>query len=1042
MRELDLSAIRARLASQNGPKYWRSLDELAETPEFADLLHREFPEGASEFTDPAGRRQFLKLMGASLALAGVTGCTRQPTEMIVPYVKAPEEIIPGKPLWFATAMPHGGFATPVLAESHMGRPTKIEPNPQHPATRGGTDVYAQASILTLYDPDRSKTIKFRDEIHTWGDFTSKLGGLVAAQKALGGAGFRLLTETITSPTLASQIDELLKSMPAAKWVQYDAVGRENVRDGAKAALGQDADVRYRFDQADIVLLLDSDVLESDPGRLRYSRDFADRRRLVSGKTDMNRVYAVDSRVGNTGSKSDHRVAVRAVDVENIARAVAAGIGVAGVSGAALPASVPQNFVSALVKDLQAHKGRSLVVAGDQQPASVHHLAHLMNAALGAVGQTLEYSAPVAPLAPAAQQQTIVQLAQEMGDGKVEVLVILSANPVYTAPADLKFVEKLAKVPNRIHLGLFEDETAEQCHWHIPESHFLESWGDVRTFDGTVTIAQPLIDPIWENNKAAVEVLAALLGNGSAPSSKIVRDFWEKQYSAKSGAFGPLNDPDGQAFPTFDKFFRRALHDGYIAGSALPALTLTASGAAPAAPAASTTGADAIEITFSADPTVYDGRFANNGWLQETPKPFNKITWDNAALINPETAKKLQVEKNQVIELKANGLVVKAAVWVQPGQPLNSINLTLGYGRTKAGQVGNGAGYNAYPLRTSDALWQRTGVEVAPTREWVTLASAQGHFSVEGRDIIRAATLNIYKSEPDFAQHIGHKPDADTTLHGNPWKYEGNAWGMTIDLNACNGCNACVVACVSENNIPVVGREQVARGREMSWIRIDRYYEGDPINPKTYDQPMACVQCENAPCEVVCPVAATVHSTEGLNDMVYNRCVGTRYCANNCPYKARRFNFLLYADWTTPTLKMARNPDVTVRSRGVMEKCTYCVQRINQARIQSKLEDRAIKDGEITPACASACPTDAIVFGNINDPESRVAAMKKEPRNYGLLEELNTRPRTTYLAAVRNPNPELEPEGEIIPKAHYHAPTAHGAESGAGHGAAPAAGEGH
>lgn len=1017
-RELDLSAIRARLASQHGPTYWRSLEELAETPEFTDFLHREFPENASEFTDPAGRRTFLKLMGASLALAGVTGCTRQPTEFIVPYVKAPEEIIPGKPLFFATAMPHGGYATPVLVESHMGRPTKIEPNPEHPATRGGTDVYAQAAVLTLYDPDRSKTLKYRGEIRGWTDFASAITGLVAGQKPFQGAGFRLLTETTTSPTLSAQITQLLTALPAAKWIQYDALSRDNVRAGAKAAFGQDVETRYKFDQADIVLSLDADTFENDPGRLRYARDFADRRRLVAGKTDMNRLYAVESRVTNSGSKADHRVAVRQAEVEPIARAIAAALGVAGVSGGETPQGVPANWIPALVKDLQAHRGRSLVIVGDQQPAVVHQLAHLMNAALGNVGTTVEYTAPV-EARPQAQIAALGELAQEMRDGKVDVLLILSANPVYTAPADLKFAEAMAKVPNRVHVGLWEDETAEQCHWHIPEAHFLEAWGDVRAFDGTITICQPLIDPIWENNKSAVEVLAACLGNGAATSVKVVRDFWEREFTAKSGAFGPLTDADGAASPSFDKFFRRVLHDGYLHGSALPVLTVAAAGTA--LPAASPLpGADALELTFSADPTIYDGRFCNNGWLQETPKPFNKITWDNAALISPATAERLKIANNQVVELKANGQTVRATVWLQAGQPLNTINVTVGYGRTKAGQVGNGCGHDAYVLRTSAALWAKSGVEVVPTRDSYELASAQGHFSFEGRDIIRANTLHVYKSQPDFAQHIGHKPSYETTLHGNEWKYDtGNQWGMVIDMNACSGCNACVVACVSENNIPVVGREQVRKGREMQWIRIDRYYEGDPVNPTTHDQPMMCVQCENAPCEVVCPVAATTHSTEGLNDMVYNRCVGTRYCSNNCPYKARRFNFLLFSDWTTPTLKMQRNPDVTVRSRGVMEKCTYCVQRINHARITAKLEDRPIKDGEITTSCEAACAAKAITFGNINDPESRVSAMKKEPRNYGLLEELNTRPRTTYLASVRNPNPELEPAGAASAQAEGH-----------------------
>jgi Fe-S-cluster-containing dehydrogenase component len=535
----------------------------------------------------------------------------------------------------------------------------------------------------------------------------------------------------------------------------------------------------------------------------------------------------------------------------------------------------------------------------------------------------------------------------------------------------------------------------------------------------VTLAQPLIAPLYET-KSAYEVVAALAGNSTQESAAIVKGFWEKEFGAKSGAFGPLTDPQGQSFPSFDKFWRRALHDGFIAGSALPVISVTPSAGAPA-PGAETARADAIEITFSADPTIHDGRFANNGWLQETPKPFNKITWDNAALVSPATAERLGVHSQDVIEVRAHGQSLRAPVWVMPGQPDSSINLQLGYGRTRSGQVANGIGYNAYPLRTTGQLWTLVGAEVVRTGDSYALASTQGHFNMEGRNLVRAGTLAEYQHEPEFAKHMGHVPPPDMTLHGNQWKYEGHAWGMVIDLNACNGCSACVVACTSENNIPVVGKDQVLRSREMHWLRIDRYYEGDPATPTIYNQPVPCMQCENAPCEVVCPVAATTHSTEGLNDMVYNRCVGTRYCSNNCPYKVRRFNFLLYADWTTPTLKMARNPNVTVRSRGVMEKCTYCVQRINAARITAKLEERTIKDGEVQTACQTACPTQAITFGDINDPESHVSKLKKEQREYGLLQDLNTRPRTTYLAVVRNPNAEIAPSG---PTRGAHGETAH------------------
>ncbi|MPY91195.1 MAG: 4Fe-4S dicluster domain-containing protein [Luteitalea sp.] len=1017
MSNLDPSALRARLASTHGPTYWRSLEELADTEEFRRHLQREFPATAAELSDPQGRRQFLKLMGASMALAGVTACTRQPAEKIIPYVDAPEELVPGKPLFYATALPHGGFATPVLVESHEGRPTKVEPNPDHPATRGGTDVFAQGSVLTLYDPDRSRTIREFGEIRSWDAFVSRMQGAVLAQKATGGAGFRLLTETVTSPTLGSQIEGLLQTLPGAKWVQYDAISRDNARAGARAAFGRDVETRYRFDQADVILSLDMDFIEDGPGRLAYARTFIDHRRLVDGRTDMNRLYVVESQLTNTGAKADHRVAVRASDIEHVGRAVAAKLGVAGVAASALPSGVDGAWVSALARDLSAHRGRSVVVVGDRQPPVVHQLAHVINATLGNVGQTVEYTAPV-EVQPQVQVEALRALAGEMVAGTVEVLVIMGVNPVYTAPADLEFGERLKKVPLAVHVGLFEDETAPYCRWHVPATHPLEAWSDLRTFDGTVTICQPLIAPLYDNNKSAHEVVAALSSAPTQDGAEIVKAFWQGEFSAPSGRFGDLTNVDGQPFPDFDPFWRQTLHDGFMVGSALAATDVTTT-SAPVPPPSRPVQSSATEITFSADPTVYDGRFANNGWLQECPKPFNKVVWDNVITMSRAMRERLGLPKPDLLEqwaptvtVRWKGREITGPVYEQPGQPDHSINVQLGYGRTRAGRVGNGVGYNAYGIRTTDAPWFGVGAEIAGTGEWYRLASTQTHFQMEGRNLVRGASLPSYQGDPGFAKHAEHVPPYEETLHGNEWKYDkGYAWGMVIDLNACTGCNACVVACTAENNIPIVGKDEVATGREMHWIRIDNYYQGEPDHPRSVEtQPVTCMQCENAPCEVVCPVAATTHSTEGLNDMVYNRCVGTRYCQNNCPYKVRRFNFYLYADWNTPTLKMARNPDVTVRSRGVMEKCTYCVQRINAAKIQSELEDRVVRDGEIVTACESACPTRAITFGNINDRESRVAKLKNEPRNYGLLEDLNTRPRTTYLAVVRNPNPELAPEG--------------------------------
>jgi molybdopterin-containing oxidoreductase family iron-sulfur binding subunit len=1018
---MDLSALRARMAETSGKTWWRGLDELADTPEFRQMLHREFPEAASEFDDPVGRRSFLKLMSASLALAGATACTRIPDEKIVPYVRAPEDAVPGRPHFYATAMTFAGAATPVLVESHQGRPTKIEPNPEHPATRGGTDVAAQASVLTLYDPDRAQALRFLGEIRPWSQLLGSLQAELNAQKGRQGAGLRLLTGTVISPTLADQIAQLLTAYPQATWVQWEAAGPDNARAGALQAFGEYVEPQFRFDKAAVILSLDADVLGTGPGRLRYTRDIIDGRRLAGEHAVMNRIYVAESTPSLLGLKADHRVALRAADVEAFARAVAAGLGVAGAGAPALPAGVAPAVVTALVKDLAAHKGAAVVVAGDQQPPAVHALAHPMNDALGAVGQTVVYT-PTIEARPANQLADLTQLASDLDAGRVDLLVTIGVNPVYDAPPDLKFAERMQKAKLRVFMGLYEDETAALAQWVVPETHFLEHWSDARAFDGTVSIVQPLIAPLYENHSPH-ELLAVLNGRVDATPYAVVREFWEKQYASAEGRFGPMVKDDGTGHASFDQMARQALHDGFIAGSAFTPREVTlrpeAVGAAAAVPPA-----DALEVTFRPCPNVHDGSLANNGWLQELPRPVTKLVWDNALLVSPDTARRLGVLDQDLVTLRLHGQQIELPVWRLPGQPDNSLMVTIGYGRARAGRVGTGVGVDVNAVRPSAALWMASGAEVAANGERYQLACTQGHFAIENRHHVRSAVLEHYHEEPDFAAHAVHTFGEEMTLY-NPdeWKYEGHAWGMSIDLNACTGCNACVVACQAENNIPVVGKDQVARQREMHWLRIDRYYTGEENDPKeTYFQPMMCHHCEAAPCEVVCPVAATVHSSEGLNDMVYNRCVGTRYCSHNCPYKVRRFNFFLYNDWETPSLKMVRNPDVTVRSRGVMEKCTYCVQRINWARIDAKREDRGVRDGEVVTACEAACPARAIVFGNVNDASSRVAAAKKLPRAYGALAELNVRPRTTYLAAVRNPNPEIEPY-EKPAGGHGHVPAA-------------------
>jgi molybdopterin-containing oxidoreductase family iron-sulfur binding subunit len=998
---MTFADIRSRLASPttpDGPAYWRSLDELANTQEFQDFVSREFPSQASEFNDPAGRRQFLKLMGASLALAGVSACTRQPEEAIVPYVRQPEELIPGRPLFFATAMTQGGVAMPLLAENHLGRPTKLEGNPEHPASLGATDMFGQAAVLGLYDPDRSRTLRYRGDTKTWTSFVTSMQVALSTQAAMAGSGLRILTEPMSSPSVIEQLDMLISMYPDAKVHQWDAVY------GAPQGGAASAAPIYNFKNADIVVALDADFLGFGPSAVRYSKDFSSRRRIGTPKDQQNRLYAVEPVPTITGAKADHRAAVKAGDVHRVAAALAAALGVSAPTGAALDGTVAK-MLPVMAQDLQAARGRSIVIAGPQQPAAVHALARAMNEALGNVGSTVTYRTPVTTTAQDGAA-SMRQLVADMTAGSVDMIVILGGNPVFTAPADLDFTGALAKVALRIHLGLYYDETAELCDWHIPEAHFLESWGDARSFDGTITIQQPLIAPLYDG-KQAIEVLSTLNGAPGMTPAELVKDFWTRTYPT-----GTYANAAGQPFAGFDAFWRSTLHEGFVVGSAVA--TEAPANDAFAAPAGAGGG---LEVVFRPDPNVLDGRYANNGWLQELPKPLSKLTWDNAAYVSYNTAQDYQLKNEDVIEIALDGRTARMPVWVMPGTADGVIGVHFGYGRTKAGRVGSNIGHNPFAIRTSAAPWFAAGASIVRTGETHVLASTQSHFAMEGRNPVRVTDAAHYQSDPDVIKHMAHLQVPDSLTLYPKFEYNGNKWGMAIDLNACTGCGVCIAACVSENNIPVVGKEQVKRSREMHWIRVDTYFEGDPAEPSgTYHQPLPCQQCENAPCEVVCPVAATVHSDEGLNDMVYNRCVGTRYCSNNCPYKVRRFNFMLYADFTTPELKAQRNPDVTIRSRGVMEKCTYCVQRINHARIDAKTAERPIADGEVVTACQQACPAEAIVFGDLNNPESKVSQLTKQERNYSLLDDLGTRPRTTYLAVVRNPNPALPSE---LPKSAGH-----------------------
>jgi len=972
----------------SGREHWRSLAERAApggSDPFEAFVRREYPSQVHKLMDPPERREFLKLMGASLALAGVgAGCTRQPKETILPYAKNPESTIPGQPLYFATSMPWPRGAIGVLVESHEGRPTKIEGNPDHPASLGATDAITQAAILGLYDPDRSKTIKFRGRIRTWDEFLTALQEAMSGQAARKGAGLRILTQTVTSPTLGSQIRELLSRFPEARWHRWDPVQRD-AKDPFQTFVPH-------LDRADVVVSLDADFLGGRPECVRATRDFTNRR-IATSRNGPGRLYVIESAPSLTGAMADHRLILRPGEIERFACALFnRGKATAGPSG--LDERL-ERWVEAIAEELASSHGRSLVLAGEHQPAAVHRIAANLNRtheSIG-IGKPIEYVAEIDERPDGSldsQLESIASLARDMSSGAVEALLILGGNPAYDAPADLEFARALEHVDFRVHLSQYEDETSDLCDWHVNEAHFLESWGSAKSRDGTEGCVQPLIAPLY-GGKSAQQMIAAVAGRTDISDYEIVRE----HATRSSGASEP------------DAWFRRALHDGLIAGARSSADPLSdwAIDKEPASPPPPTQG---LELVFRPDPTIWDGRFANNAWLQELPKPITKLVWDNAAQVSPATAATLGVENEDVVELELDGRRVRAPIWVVPGQADETVVVHLGYGRTKGGRISEGAGFNAYLLRTTKAMWSATGLKVTKTGEKRKLASTQEHDRMDGRDPVRAATLEEFRRDPGVLHRSEHgKAGAghDTSLH-EPHKQGDYSWGMVIDLNACTGCGACVAACQAENNIPVVGRDEVRRGREMHWIRVDRYFDGEPEKPEIHHQPVPCMHCENAPCEVVCPVGATVHSDEGLNEMAYNRCIGTRYCSNNCPYKVRRFNFYRYQDFETEVSKLQRNPDVSVRSRGVMEKCSYCVQRIQESRIRAKREGREIRDGEVRTACQQVCPAQAIVFGDVADPESAVAKQKADPREYGLLEELNVRPRTTYLAKLKNPNPDL------------------------------------
>jgi MoCo/4Fe-4S cofactor protein with predicted Tat translocation signal len=1014
-----------------GRHLWRSLEELADDDQFAAALAREFPEYADRMHDATTRREFLQLMGASLALAGAAGCVQQPAEGIVPYVRAPEDIIPGKPLYYATAITHDGAASGLLVESQTGRPVKVEGNPRQPAVPeimrsandaaggvqlrfGATDAYSQAAVLSLYDPDRSQTVLHYGQIETWESFAAEWSSRMAAFLADGGRGLRLLTQTVVSPTLADQLRQLSEKFPNAQWHQYEPLHNDAAVVGSQWAFGRVVEPIYRLAAADVILALDADFLVDGPWHLQNAAAFARRRKLApgDGSATLNRLYVVESGRSLTGASADHRLplapsAIAALALE-LAETLGAQLGDAAANPAGAMAPANRAWLDAVTADLKDARGRSLVVAGRSQPPVVHALAHWINETLGNVGQTVDYYPPLAAR-PVDQLASLQDLVAAMRAGEVQSLVILGGNPVFDAPADLRFVEALAKVPHSVHLSQYNDETSAHCAWHLPEAHLLESWSDTRAADGTASIVQPLIEPLFRG-KTVHEVVAALLGNPQPVALDLVRDYWKSQLGQTGGG------------SNFQQQWQRALHDGIVAGTSASPLSVRvsanwATAAAPQIAAAAVPSNDQLQVVYRPAPALWDGRFANNGWLQELPQPFTKLTWDNAALVSPETAAAHALASGDVVEIAVGDPRVEIPVFVVPGHPVETVTLQVGYGRTTSGRIGDGVGVDVYPLRKSDAMWAASA-SLRKTGRTHLLATTQHHHLMEGRHLVRTGTLAELAADPAHPEfmRVGHQaPPPEVTMYP-PHPYEGYKWGLAVDLSKCTGCSACVVACQAENNVPIVGKDQVSRGREMHWLRIDQYYSGETANPASYHQPVMCQHCELAPCEVVCPVGATTHSDEGLNEMTYNRCVGTRYCSNNCPYKVRRFNFLEYnAELKSdPLLQLRSNPNVTVRSRGVMEKCTYCVQRINAARIESENHDRPIRDGQIVTACQAACPSEALVFGNLNDPGSAVAQLAASSLNYALLGELNTRPRTTYLARVTNPNPQLAADDSPAP----------------------------
>lgn len=1054
-------AAPAKASTEKASRYWRSIDQLENTPEFEEFLHREFPQAASELPEGVSRRRWLQLMGASFALATAQGCRWQ-TEKFAPFSERPEGYVPGTTNHYATSFNWAGAPRHLLVTCYDGRPVKVEGNPEHPGSRGGTDSFSQAATLALYDPDRQANLIQREQGESfskeWSDFDTYLSDRVTAlgEGDSPGAGLGILMAPSPSLALNAELSKLFEAMPGARLYHYEPLSRDNELAAAEQAFGERVRTHYRLADADVIAAFDADFLVDRPDSITLARDYADRREPDTAKNEagMNRLYSVESQFSVTGAAADHRLAVRSSEMAGLLAELRDLVKAGGPSSDEAAAEADthdadthegdhaeghaeehaagpsrEEFIAALAEDLIAAKGKSVVIVGSQQSVESHTLAHEINSLLENLGTTVVATAE--PEA-AGEANTIADLVGDIAALKIDTLVLLGGNPIYDAPADLSLAEELQKVEHTIHLSCYDDETSKACHWSLPSTHPLESWGDAAAWDGTTSVAQPTIEPLL-GGRSALELIAKLAGSTAKPQ-ELVRE-------AVEAVAGSL-DSDG---------WKKLLHDGFLADSAAEPVDVSFSGSDASEPSeaaeAEEAKGDSFELVFLPSSSTYDGSLANNGWLQETPSFITKLTWDNAALMGKATADKIGAGQGDMIRISAGDRKIELPVFIVPGTAEGSIGVALGYGRTAAGRVGgsldeNGnatagpyaaglaatwfpapakpVGFDVYPLRASDAMNYVVGVECKTTGRTYQLATTQDHFAIDelgmkeisdrSGELVREATLETYGEHPDFAKHVEHHLDTDP-LWNQLSHDDGRAWGMAIDLNKCIGCNACSVACQAENNVPVVGKDQVARGREMHWIRIDRYFHGTVEAPQVAYQPVACQHCETAPCEQVCPVAATVHSAEGLNDMVYNRCIGTRYCANNCPLKVRRFNFFAYNDQVTKAnnelQQLVINPEVTVRSRGVMEKCTYCTQRISKARIEAKNEGRPIREEELQSACQQACPTRAIEFGDLNQKDSRVAKAHADDRSYSILEGLNLKQRTVYLARIRNPHPKLE-----------------------------------